>query len=300
MKLYYYVDRDGNFGDDLNPWLWGKLIPELINDNEDEIFIGIGTLLNDRVPEKPKKVVFGSGVGYGSSLPKIDNKWEFYCLRGPISADLLGLPKKYAVTDAAALVSTVYHPKKIEPKKISFIPHHVSARHLNWELICKEIGVHYIDPRQDVETVLTEISNSSAILTEAMHGAILADTFRVPWAPIVIYEHILHSKWVDWSQSLSLEYQPVQLAGVWNSDYNYSAFNRFKIQTKRTLSKIGINSTNWTQPPYRSTQKEIDDFINKFYHISKNLTLTLSDDLVFYEAQERLLECLRKLRFEKG
>ncbi len=27
MKLYYYKDVIGNFGDDLNSWLWDALIP---------------------------------------------------------------------------------------------------------------------------------------------------------------------------------------------------------------------------------------------------------------------------------
>ena len=27
MKLCYYHDNEGNFGDDLNAWLWSKLLP---------------------------------------------------------------------------------------------------------------------------------------------------------------------------------------------------------------------------------------------------------------------------------
>jgi hypothetical protein len=36
MKLYYYQDSKGvkNFGDDLNPWLWSKLIPDVLDDDE--------------------------------------------------------------------------------------------------------------------------------------------------------------------------------------------------------------------------------------------------------------------------
>ena len=32
MKLFYYKDPTGNFGDDLNPWIWYSLAPELFND----------------------------------------------------------------------------------------------------------------------------------------------------------------------------------------------------------------------------------------------------------------------------
>ena len=30
MKLCYYHDNEGNFGDDLNAWLWPKLLPGVI------------------------------------------------------------------------------------------------------------------------------------------------------------------------------------------------------------------------------------------------------------------------------
>ena len=65
MQLYYFKDRHGNFGDDLNPWLWGQLLPEVLRGPSDELFVGIGTLLNHRLPAAPIKHVFGSGHGYG-------------------------------------------------------------------------------------------------------------------------------------------------------------------------------------------------------------------------------------------
>ena len=300
MKLHYYIDRHGNFGDDLNPWLWSKLIPGLIDNDESEIFVGIGTLLNDTIPQRPKKVVFGSGVGYGSSLPKIDAGWTFYCVRGPVTAAKLGLPKEYAITDAAALVPTVYHVEESERAGVAFIPHHVSAWNLDWELICQEVGIRYIDPRKDVDTVLNEISRSSAIITEAMHGAILADSFRIPWMPVVLYGHVLQSKWQDWTGSLSLDYSPTRLDGVWDPDYNFSRIDRLKIATKRSLKKAGVGSDRWTQPPPKSPKKEIESFIRDFYQLAKNPSLTLSDDAVFDSALARLVEKLEKLKRDRG
>ncbi len=35
MKLYFFKDQGGNFGDDLNPWLFGQLFPQLLDDNAD-------------------------------------------------------------------------------------------------------------------------------------------------------------------------------------------------------------------------------------------------------------------------
>lgn len=300
MKLYYYKDAHGNFGDDLNPWLWSRLMPGFIDDDDAELFVGIGTLLNDNIPEHPRKIVFGSGVGYGSSLPRVDGTWSFYCVRGPVSAATLGLPGDCAITDSAALVSTVYDTERSKRHGIAFIPHHVSAGHLDWEMVCREVGVRYIDPRKDVDTVLGEISGASAVITEAMHGAILADTFRVPWMPVVLYGHILHSKWEDWTRSLALPYEPRRLAGVYHPDYGYASMDRFKIRVKRSLKAVGIASPSWTPPPPRSSRKEIGRFIEAFHSVVQNPSLQLSRDVDFDRAVGRLVEKLDQLRKDRG
>ena len=72
MKLFYYKDPGGNFGDDLNAWLWPRLIPELLDDRDDTLFVGIGSILDRRIPQEPRKIVFGTGVGYGL-LPVLDS-----------------------------------------------------------------------------------------------------------------------------------------------------------------------------------------------------------------------------------
>ncbi|EIM02191.1 polysaccharide pyruvyl transferase [Rhodanobacter thiooxydans] len=296
MKLYYYIDRRGNFGDDLNPWLWPKLIPNVINDDDSEIFVGIGTLLNNNIPEGPNKIVFGSGAGYGSALPTVDEKWKFYCVRGPLTAARLGLPGEYAVTDPAALVSTVFRADDSKRSGIAFIPHHLSAWNLDWERVCRDVGIRYIDPRKDVDTVLGEIARSSAIIAEAMHGAILADSFRIPWMPVVLYDHILQPKWLDWAGSLALKYSPVRLNGAWDPDYNYSKLDQLKIVTKRSLCKIGLGSTTWTPPPAKSTNREIESFVRQFERMVREPSLMLSKDSVFDEASSRLMDKLEQFK----
>ncbi len=105
MRLYYWKGVGGtrNFGDELNPWLWDRLLPGLFNEGDDDVFIGIGTLLGQQVPQAGKTFVFGSGVGYGEP-PTIDEDWTIYSLRGPLSARALHVPRGLAVTDPAILV----------------------------------------------------------------------------------------------------------------------------------------------------------------------------------------------------
>ena len=45
MELIYHLNKQGNFGDDLNSWIWEKYFPGLFDGDTDVAFIGIGTLL---------------------------------------------------------------------------------------------------------------------------------------------------------------------------------------------------------------------------------------------------------------
>ena len=64
MHLYYGQLRQPNFGDDLNSWLWTTLMPECVGGEHDVTFVGIGTLMADRIPRRQLRVVFSTGAGY--------------------------------------------------------------------------------------------------------------------------------------------------------------------------------------------------------------------------------------------
>ena len=52
MKLFYWKE-DQNFGDAMNVWLWPRLLPSNLDADDSTLFVGIGTLLNHRVPVAP-------------------------------------------------------------------------------------------------------------------------------------------------------------------------------------------------------------------------------------------------------
>lgn len=208
LKLYYYKDpKISNFGDDLNTWLWPKLIPELLDDDTRTLFIGIGTLLNDSIPDVPKKVVFSSGVGYGNFVPKVDLTWKICCLRGPLSATALGVSPKLALTDGAVLLRRFHSASVRKLYRFSFMPHAVHANS-GWEMICEKYGFGYIDARWPIERILPAITSTECLLTESLHGAVAADTFRIPWIPVHSSKIILPFKWKDWCLSVRVKYEP--------------------------------------------------------------------------------------------
>jgi succinoglycan biosynthesis protein ExoV len=216
MKLFYYRGSKGvtNFGDELNTWLWHRLLPGLLDDDDGTLFVGIGTLLNDRLPRARETVVFGAGVGYGTGLPQTLRGWRIYCLRGPLSARALNVSPSLAVTDPALLVRRLLGgataPKS---QRLAFMPHWMSAGAL-WEDACREAGLGYIDPRRPVEEVLDAISGTETLLTESLHGAIVADALRVPWACVqdATNPSLLPFKWHDWCASVGVRYAPAEIS----------------------------------------------------------------------------------------
>ncbi|MEL6137387.1 MAG: polysaccharide pyruvyl transferase family protein [Cyanobacteria bacterium J06626_23] len=216
MKLYYYQRPDGqpNFGDELNRWLWPQLLPNFFDQNADSGFVGTGTLLNARLPERLQTarqvVILGTGAGYEQPLKEIPPHWRICCVRGPLSAQQLGLLASKAVADSGILVSRVFSAESLKRHRVSFMPHihHANYAAARWQAACQSAGINYIDPRWPVEKVLTHISQSQRLLAEAMHGAIVADALRVPWIPVVTSPRILAFKWQDWCQSVGLKYRP--------------------------------------------------------------------------------------------
>lgn len=251
MKLFYWAGEKDikNFGDEINPYLWKKLLKGLLDNDEDTILIGIGTILNENIPNCRMKAIFSSGVGYGNGRFKLDNSYKIYCVRGPLSAKALGIDIKYAITDGALLMRDIYRPtESVNTSKYSYMPHW--ERHSQEMMdICRNIGINYIDPTEEcVESVINKISASEILLTEAMHGAIIADTYRVPWVPIRSSKYILDFKWNDWCMSLGINYSPNDIWPLWTSPTPASAFQKGKQLIKeniigRQLKKVINKST---------------------------------------------------------
>lgn len=224
MKLFYYQRSDEitNFGDRLNPWLWQQLLPGVFDEDETTAFVGIGTLLNNllpqRLPKARKIAVFSSGFGYATGSTVIDDAWKIYCLRGPLSAQKLGVPAKLAVVDGAILVRRLCGPKD-KAYRFAYMPHihHALYGEAVWDLICEQIGFKYIAPYWPIEQVLSAISQTEILLAEAMHGAIVADALRIPWIPIRTSARVLTFKWQDWCSSVDVQYQPRYVTPLFSS-----------------------------------------------------------------------------------
>lgn len=213
MKLIFFRGIKPNFGDELNIWMWPRLVEGLFDEDESSIFLGIGSIIWNRFPQEQKKIVFGAGFGGYTLPPIVDKNWKFYFVRGKLTAKTLGIDESLGVGDAAILLRSCVKQKPEKRFKVSFMPHWQTTFEGNWEAACVFAGINYIDPCGSVEDVLYQILSSELVLTEAMHGAIVSDALRVPWMPIKPIQQDHRTKWFDWASALDLDIKPITVAG---------------------------------------------------------------------------------------
>jgi succinoglycan biosynthesis protein ExoV len=218
MKLTYYSSTPSNFGDALNPYIWARFLPEgFLDDNEEELFVGIGSILWDDYPKNAVKHVIGSGYGGYTGKPDLhDGSWNVLFVRGPRTASELQLAAETVVADAAILVSELELPPSPRNGGIAFMPHFESIDRGFWPEVCSAADIEFIDPRDPVEDILIKIRNSKLLISEAMHGIIVADALRTPWIPIQPLRYDHRAKWFDWAESMniSLEFSKLPPSGL--------------------------------------------------------------------------------------
>lgn len=240
MKLEYFTGK--NFGDALNPYIFKHFLPDFFNDDPQQTFFGIGSILGFGLAKDVKqKIIFSSGYAYGD-IPEIDSTYDFICVRGPLTAKALGLPEDAAVADGAILLQYMDIPKPEKQYKFSFMPHWGSEqKYSKWPEVCAAAGIHYISPMQDKDFVLQEILKSEVIIAEAMHAAIVADTLGVPWIPVKAYPTINEFKWNDWASSLNLKFEFSNLSSLYEN--NEFMFEKLKERTNNAIPKFLIKGT---------------------------------------------------------
>lgn len=51
MKLFNWTPSHGNFGEDMSSFIWQQFLPGVFDDDDDAIFIGIGTIFSADIPK---------------------------------------------------------------------------------------------------------------------------------------------------------------------------------------------------------------------------------------------------------
>lgn len=299
MKYIYYKSHKGNFGDDLNAWLWPKIFGESI-DNDKNVLLGIGSILFNefeplsKLSKEDNKIVFGTGIRPSLKIMEFDKTWDIQFLRGPLSSMSQKNNYEY-IADAAYALRQVDDFKVIagvEKKyEVSVMPYFKSLKYVNWEKICENLGYHYISPLSEngVEFTLKEIAASKVLITEAMHGAIVADILRVPWkrfvftTPFTEGQMVSEFKWMDWLFSINQKY---------NDSINIYLYR------KTFLNKWFLNLTkDIINIEFLISSKVNDDILKMLSNIND---YSLSDDNTIDEIDSKIYEKIYSMNKRYG
>jgi succinoglycan biosynthesis protein ExoV len=199
VRLFCWEGTARNFGDALNRILWPRLLPGFFDDDPAELFLGIGSVLDARHDAAVVKLVAGAGYGGYEPLPALDANWIIHWVRGPRTARRLGLPEACGLGDPAMLLDLHANADR---RDVGFMPHFESAANGAWAEAADAAGVTLIDPRGEPAAILAAIGRCRVLLSEAMHGAIVADAMRIPWVALRPLVPVHRAKWHDWADAL--------------------------------------------------------------------------------------------------
>lgn len=287
MKLTFYRGPEPNFGDELNAFLWDRLLPPgFLDDDPRDLFVGVGSIIWDYYPAEARKHVIGSGYGGYTPAPDVtDGTWNIAWVRGPLTAHKLGLDPSLAITDAAVLLRAIDLPPPAADVSAAFMPHFESVARGNWQQVCGMAGVTYLDPRRDPMELIAQIRGASVLVTEAMHGAIVADALRTPFIAVTPTHPSHRYKWQDWAQSINLTLKPIPfLPSSLLESYVKVTGLKGQGRTSRAILNSRVMSPLQTALMHRTARK--------LRHIVANAEQQLSTDAVIDTLTDRSLEAL--------
>lgn len=297
MKLLYCKIPTGNFGDDLNEWFWDRVSPGLIDGQGDDTLIGIGTMLQtyytDGIPHNARKYVLGAGAGSKGPLPVFDDSWTIYGVRGPLTASYFDLPADRVVGDPAVVIGRFEDLLSTGPRAgVGFMPHFWSLEDWDWEATCKRLGIVFVDPQADSKTTIRQISSLDKLLTEAMHGAIVADSVRTPWVAVALSPRFEPSKWCDWAGSLGVDLHFRNLPHLVGR--NASATD-ILVSSAKTLALAAGQTVNFLEPKL-STRRDVAISERKLIELARNASPQLSSDARLQSLTGRFFDRVAQFR----
>jgi succinoglycan biosynthesis protein ExoV len=224
MKIYAYQSPHGNLGDDLNLWLWPRVLRADFLKRQ-AVFMGIGSVIHANhlktLPPHLPLIIFGAGCRSASDpFESLEIKPQISMVRGPLSAKALHIHPDYAGLDAAYALQFTEEYKSLlslpKRRELTLIPYFRSGPLVHYGFIKKTKGWNLLrsDRYGSIPNALRTIAESKFILTESLHGAILADSLRVPWMRLWYYleraqdKETGEFKWADWQQSLKIGHIP--------------------------------------------------------------------------------------------
>lgn len=325
MDLYYCKIDGGNFGDDMNAWFWDELFPDYPEIAPDYTLFGIGSILGKYfLQDRDRVVVMGSGTGYTAFPDDLPGERIFGWVRGPLTTKNLGLDADRAITDPAVMCPTLPSFQDLGDARSGrlFIPHVGTERaDLNWAHVARRAGLEHLSPTTEAKQMIRRIARAELVVTESLHGAIIADAFRTPWVGIAISPTFSSYKWEDWARSMELD---LRLAPALRGPKSaYAAVKAFRTTLRRSfaskpagpktrrLPKGELQSGSLEYKLRKSEKTSARGWVNRARPLVEEILVRdlrkaaraeqrLSDDAVLQARQAQIMERMEEVRVALG
>lgn len=208
--------------------------------NPGRCLIAIGSLLTDKKLLEVPHPLDVWGCGWKGTRPSIARTAgaRFFAVRGPLTAAGMGLSPDIALGDPALLVRYTIAPRFTKHQHSVVIPHIDRVDFLNSKerlarTGCEKLVSTYVwmpEFRRITEgatlhdaaiaiklklksginlnplwPTLAQIAGASFVLTASLHGAIIAQSYGVPWAAYDDGHVDAPAKWADWAAYLGID-----------------------------------------------------------------------------------------------
>lgn len=204
-----------NFGDRLNLWLAEALGIDRFRANtevidDDVSVVGFGSLINDYLKPSSRTMLylFGPGLGHSSVHQPLSEQVRPIFVRGPMTCRMLSMPEEKGITDGAYVFADRMRAiARNVPKTggTGYIPHHWSLEKGIPVWGSDPLVSSIVDPRWDIEAFIEATARFDRVVTECLHGAIVADILRIPFLPAQSSPIFYSFKWFDWMASLGIK-----------------------------------------------------------------------------------------------
>ncbi len=177
LPVGWHVGRP-NFGDDLNPALWSVLLNRPVRlatrrfKGGQPHLLGIGSILETATEHS---IVCGSGF-LCPDPPRSIRPSRLIAVRGQLTADRLATAPE-CLGDPAVLVDRVFPQSRQVGHEVGLIPHFSQINHFRR---FSDTGAFLIDPAWSPSRVLAAICSCERIISQSLHGLIIADAYGIP------------------------------------------------------------------------------------------------------------------------
>ncbi|QWE02846.1 polysaccharide pyruvyl transferase family protein [Polynucleobacter sp. JS-JIR-II-b4] len=268
LKLYWWNKE--NFGDWISPYIFKKyLIPYKYSELIDADVVSLGSTLGWSIKSfkfifrRKELSVLGTGCMSNFSLSFFDKirvkSHKFLLLRGPLTLNIF---RNYAgihtpCGDPGLLVGIFNEAAKIKNYECGIIPHH--SQYLDFLKIDIPSKWKLIDPRTtDCEEVINAIADCEFIMSQSLHGLIVADSLQIPNA--WIWNRDLHEggkfKFFDYFLTVKrpspLVYQFEDFSDINLDNFETIKYNKFLIDknTLESRQRVIIEAFNLVKNKY--------------------------------------------------